>query len=64
MLDVQPFLGGQGPLFADYIVAGAFQWSRIVSSYEPLAADDPIASWFGRILELHDGLGRRVAAAA
>ncbi|MBO6902229.1 MAG: glutathione S-transferase family protein [Rhizobiaceae bacterium] len=63
MLDGQPFLGGQGPLFADYIVAGAFQWARIVSAYEPLAGDDPIAEWFGRILDLHDGLGRRVAAA-
>lgn len=64
MLDVQPYLGGQGPLFADYIVAGAFQWARVVSAYEPLAAGDPIAAWFGRILDLHDGLGRRVAAAA
>jgi glutathione S-transferase len=63
-LDVQPYLGGQGPLFADYIVAGAFQWARIVSSYAPLAADDPVADWFGRILDAHDGVGRRVAAAA
>ncbi|MEX0955629.1 MAG: glutathione S-transferase family protein [Rhizobiaceae bacterium] len=64
MLEFQPFIGGAGPLFADYIVAGALQWPRVVSSYALLEADDPVAEWFGRILDLHDGLGRRVAAAA
>jgi glutathione S-transferase len=64
MLEYQPFIGGEGPLFADYIVAGAFQWSRVVSSFALLEADDPVAGWFGRILDLHDGLGRRVPAAA
>jgi hypothetical protein len=25
-----------------------------------LADDDPIKAWFGRCLDLHDGLGRKV----
>ncbi len=63
-LDVQPYLGGEGPLFPDYIVAGAFQWVRVVSPFQPLEEGDAIGEWFGRILDLHDGVGRRVAAAA
>lgn len=64
MLAVQPFIGGDGPLFCDYIVAGAFQWVRVVSPFRMLAEDDPVAAWFGRCLDLHDGLGARVPAAA
>jgi glutathione S-transferase len=63
-LEVQPWLGGETPLFADYIVAGAFQWARVVSPFAPLAEGDPVLDWFGRILDLHAGLGRRTAAAA
>lgn len=64
MLAAQPFIGGAAPLFADYIVAGAFQWVRVISPYPFLAPDDPVAAWFERCLDLHDGLGRRVQAAA
>lgn len=63
-LAVQPFLGGQGPLFCDYIVFGAFQWARVVSSFRLLDADDPVAAWLERCLALHDGLAGRVPAAA
>lgn len=64
MLAVQPFIGGAAPLFADYIVAGAFQWVRVTSPYPFLAPDDPVAAWFERCLDLHDGFGRHVQAAA
>jgi glutathione S-transferase len=64
MLTYQPFIGGASPLFADYIVFGAFQFARVVSSYQTLAADDPVRDWFERCLALHDGLGARVTAAA
>ena len=64
MLNYQPWIGGESPLFPDYIVFGAFQWARVISPYPVLAADDPIAGWFGRCLELHDGLAGRVSAAA
>lgn len=64
MLTYQPFIGGQSPLFHDYIVAGAFQWVRIVSPMEVLEPSDPVAAWFERCLDANDGLMRRVAAAA
>lgn len=64
MLTYQPWIGGDRPLFADYIVFGALQWARIATPYQLLDAADPIAAWFGRCLELHDGLAGRVAAAA
>jgi glutathione S-transferase len=62
-LNVQPFLGGDGPLFADYILFGALQWMRVTAGSPPLAGDDPVMQWFERCLDLYDGLGRRVTAA-
>ena len=64
MLTYQPFIGGQSPLFADYIVFGAFQWVRVITPYRLLADKDPVAAWFERCLDLHDGVGRAVDAAA
>lgn len=63
-LEYQPFLGGQTPLFPDYIVFGALQWVRVTSTYEFLEPGDVIADWFERCLDLHDRLGRQVPAAA
>lgn len=54
-LQAQRFLGGDKPLYADYIVFGAFQWVRCISDYRVLADDDPIAAWRGRMLDLFDG---------
>ena len=64
MVEGQPFLGGETPLFADYIVFGAFQWLRVVSAFPLLPAEDPVTLWFERCLDLHDGHGRAVPAAA
>lgn len=64
MLGYQPFIGGALPLFADYIVFGALQWARITSPYRLLDESDLVAQWFERCLDLHDGLGRTVEAAA
>ena len=63
-LAVQPFIGGERPLFADYIVAGALQWLRVVSTVRVLEEGDPVDAWFDRILDLYRGLGRSVPAAA
>lgn len=63
MLAYQPFIGGDAPLFPDYIVAGAFQWVRVMSPYVFLEAGDPVHAWFERCLDLHDGLLRGVPAA-
>jgi glutathione S-transferase len=63
-LKFQPWLGGEAPLFADYILFGAFQWARVVSPKQILAADDPVRDWFERCLDLYDHLGRATRAAA
>ncbi|MGR6466103.1 glutathione S-transferase family protein [Rhizobium sp. PAMB 3182] len=63
MLKFQPFLGGDSPLFADYILFGALQWLRIVSDAKVLPAGDPVTDWFEGCLDLYDGLGRSVDAA-
>lgn len=57
-----PFLGGDGPLYADYLVFGALQWARVISPFRLLADDDPVRAWFGRCLDLHGGLGRAARA--
>ncbi|MEI5677416.1 MULTISPECIES: glutathione S-transferase family protein [unclassified Mesorhizobium] len=64
MLAYQPFIGGETPLYPDYIVFGALQWVRVTSPFQYLAADDPVSDWFERCLDLHDGIGRTVDAAA
>jgi glutathione S-transferase len=58
-LAAQPFLGGAAPIYPDYIVFGGFQWARTISYYVLLEADDPIAAWRERMLDLFGGLGRR-----
>jgi glutathione S-transferase len=55
----QPFLGGAAALYPDYIVFGGFQWARTISDFALLEADDPIASWRERMLDLFDGLARK-----
>jgi len=62
LLAIQPFLGGDGPLYADYVVLGAFQWARATSPYRILAEDDPLRLYLDRLLDLHDGLARNLDA--
>lgn len=64
MLKLQPFLGGETALFADYILFGALQWARVTSAKQLLPQGDPVLDWFERCLDLHGGTGRKVAAAA
>lgn len=63
MLRFQRFMGGEGPLFADYILFGALQWLRVVTGNVPFLPDDPAADWFERMLDLHGGIGRSVTGA-
>jgi glutathione S-transferase len=55
----QKWLGGVAPSYADHIVAGTLMWPRCSSRFELLAKDDPVAEWFGRILDQYGGLGLR-----
>lgn len=55
-LEAQPYISGEAPAYADYIVFGAFQWARTVSPFALLAGDDPVNDWRKRMLGLFDGL--------
>ena len=57
-LAAQPYLGGDAPRYADYIVFGCLQWARCISPVELLATDDPVAQWRGRLLDQFDGFAR------
>ncbi|MBI1779458.1 MAG: glutathione S-transferase family protein [Proteobacteria bacterium] len=59
MLKEQPYLGGPAPLYADYVLFGAFQWARCVSPFRLLEDGDPVGAWRERMLDLFDGLARR-----
>lgn len=58
----QPWLGGQAPSYADFIVFGTLQWPRCVSRFPLLAADDPVTAWQQRMLDLFGGLARAAPA--
>jgi glutathione S-transferase len=55
----QPYLGGDAPKYADYILFGAFQWARAISPAHLLEPDDPVAAWRERLLDAHGGLARK-----
>lgn len=59
VLAEHPFLGGQSANYADYIVAGTLMWSHVVSPEPYLEQDGKTAQWFERMLDLHDGAGRK-----
>lgn len=54
----QEWLGGAGPSYADHIVAGTLMWPHCVSRFELLEPSDPVALWFGRVMDLYGGVGR------
>ena len=63
MLARQNFVGGDTPLFADYVLFGPLQWLRTVQGEAGLPQDGRIADWFNRLLDMYDGTGRAAAAA-
>jgi glutathione S-transferase len=63
VLAKQPWMGGDSPLFSDYILFGALQWGRVCTPVKLLEPTDPVADWFERCLDLHDGVGRSVPEA-
>jgi glutathione S-transferase len=59
VLKAQPYLCGDRPLYADYIVFGCFMWPRSISRFRVLMSDDPIYAWRERMLDGLDGLARK-----
>lgn len=58
----QPFIAGEAPDYADYIVFGGFMWARVASPLKLLEESDPLHAWRERMLDLFGGLARRVPA--
>jgi glutathione S-transferase len=54
----QTWFGGEAPSYADHILAGTLMWPRCASRFELLDPADPVALWFGRVMDLYGGLGR------
>lgn len=57
-LDGDDFLGGSAPAYGDYILFGAFAWSRSISDFPLLKAEDPVYAWRERMLDLFGGMPR------
>lgn len=62
-LKKQPFIGGNSPLFADYVVFGGLQWMRVVAGDTLLPTDGPVGEWFSRLLDMYGGMGRKTTIA-
>ena len=62
VLREQKFLAGDAPAYADYILFGTFMWPRVLSPLELLEKDDIVYAWRERMLDLFDGMGRKVKA--
>ena len=60
----QSYLGGESPVFADYVVFGALQWLRTTCQQDHLPKEGAVADWFGRLLDMYDGMGRNAKLAA
>jgi glutathione S-transferase len=50
-LEMQSFLAGEAPNYADYIVFGGFMWARSTSPFNLLEEADPVALWCARLLD-------------
>jgi glutathione S-transferase len=59
LLAKQDWLGGNSPLYADYVAFAPFQWARMVSDLTLLEEGDIVGAWLERCLDLYDGLGRK-----
>ena len=59
----QPYISGDGPGYADYILMGTCQWVRMVSSCLIVEPGDPVHEWRERMLDLFGGMAANAAAA-
>ena len=59
----QPFIGGDKPMFADYVVFGALQWCRTTCTHDVMPKEGKVAEWFDALLDMYDGMGRKAVAA-
>ncbi|MDD9910996.1 MAG: glutathione S-transferase N-terminal domain-containing protein [Ahrensia sp.] len=54
----QNFIGGETPLFADYVVFGPLQWLRVVKGIDAIPLEGKVAEWFNTLLDMYGGMAR------
>lgn len=62
-LGIVPFLSGDAPAYADYVLFGTLMWAYTVCPKNPLEDDTKVAAWFERMLDLHGGYARNTPRA-
>jgi len=63
-LDAQPFLSGDAPAYADYILFGTVKWAAASTDRIVFPDDGPFGAWLVRMYDLFDGYARTSGAAA
>jgi glutathione S-transferase len=63
VLKRQGYVCGVAPAYGDYILFSLFQWARIASPQDIIAAGSPLDAWRSRMLDLYDGFARNVPTA-
>ena len=58
-----PFLAGETPDYADYILFGTLMWPDMVAPANPIQKDTKVRAWFERMLDLHDSYARNAPRA-
>lgn len=51
-----PFIDGEAPSGADYLLFGSMMWAYTVSLEALIEPKDPVDEWFKRMLDVHDGV--------
>ncbi|WP_339926897.1 glutathione S-transferase N-terminal domain-containing protein [uncultured Cobetia sp.] len=68
LLANQPFMDGDTPAAADYLIFGFFIWAHIVSDTSPFGEtedpSDPLVQWCERMMDLYDGMARKAPRAS
>ncbi len=58
LLDVQTWIAGHAPAYADHIVAGSLLWATLLEPRSLFTGDEPLKVWFDAMLDAYDGIGR------
>ncbi|WP_447555378.1 glutathione S-transferase N-terminal domain-containing protein [Vreelandella sp. EE22] len=56
LLDTSPFIDGQTPAGADYLLFGSMMWAHVVSQEALFEKGAPVAIWFEKMLKVHEGI--------
>ncbi len=63
-LGESPYLAGDTPDYADYVLFGTLMWPYTVAPSDVINWESQIGRWFARLLDAHGGFARSAARAA